>query len=170
MAKPIIPLTQQRLRELLHYDGDTGLITRLTDYGRWNRQKAGNVVGSMRRDGYMQVNIDGSMYLSHRVAWAYVHGKWPVNDIDHIDGNRTNNRISNLREATRGENLQNKRRAQSNSASGMLGVSWDKARSKWTAEIKVGKTKFRLGRFDLVAEAQSAYLEAKRRHHPFGML
>ena len=167
-AKHSIPLTAERLRELFHYAPETGVFTRRRAIAA---TKTNDVAGWLNAIGYWFIGIDHRQHLAHRLAWLYVHGAWPVNDIDHIDGNRANNRIDNLREATRGENLQNQRRAAcTNRSSGLLGAYWHKANSKWYAKIQVrGKTIY-LGMFDTKEAAHAEYLLAKNRLHPFGML
>ncbi len=111
--------------------------------------------GSPHKEGYRQVKIKGRMYLLHRVIWHMVTGEWPPNDLDHIDGDRSNNKWVNLRLATRQENLRN--------SSGKLhtskykGVSWDKVRSKWVAYCKCDGKVRNLGRFDEERDAAMAY-------------
>ena len=129
-------LTQARLKELLHYDPETGLLTNVTERGG---KKAGATAGALRPNGYVQVCVDYSMYRAHRLAWLYMTGEFPPDDVDHINGVRNDNRWVNLRAATRGENMQNQRGPRSNSKSGLLGVSWSKQGKKWIAQIKVDK-------------------------------
>lgn len=108
------PLTPERLRCLLSYDQGTGLFTWLIDRG--NGACAGQRAGTVdRNSGYVLVQIDGRQYRAHRLAWLYVHGRWPRPLIDHIDRNRANNRISNLREATSAINNSNTGRWRSRS-------------------------------------------------------
>jgi hypothetical protein len=165
---PFPPLTAERLRDVLCYDPDTGVFT--TRVCRGNAIP-GMVVGTRRKGGYIVIGVDDRLYLAHRLAWLYVIGSWPALALDHIDGNTSNNRFSNLREATQGENAQNKRAALSNNrSSGLLGVTWDAAREKWKAAIGVaGRTRF-IGRYDTPEAAHTAYLDAKRELHPFNTL
>lgn len=159
-------LTAQRLRELLHYDPETGVFTwRVACRGT----AAGDVAGCVIDGGYIRITIDKRFHRSHRLAWLYMTGTWPANDIDHIDGNPSNNALANLRDVTRSVNLQNRRAAMGhNTTSGVLGVS--SKRNKWRARIKVDGRHVSLGHFDTIEEAQAAYLEAKRAHHPGNML
>src|SRR4051812_40825019 len=103
-------VTQERLKQVLVYSPESGLFTR-----------RGRVAGTTYR-GRINIFIDYRGYLAHRLAWLYVHGRWPIGDIDHIDGNASNNAISNLREVSRSVNMQNQRRARSDSRTGLLGV------------------------------------------------
>jgi len=158
-------LTQARLKEVLHYDADSGIFRWKTSTNR--RIKALQVAGCIRGDGYMLIGIDRKFYLAHRLAWLYVHGSWPVDQIDHISGCRTDNRICNLREATGAENMQNHRNPPSSNKSGFLGVSLRLELKKYQACIKImGKNKH-LGLFDTPEQAHEAYLKAKRSHHKF---
>jgi hypothetical protein len=156
-------LTQQRLKELLCYDPDTGIFTnRIT---RGNRAISGRVAGSDDNNGYRQISLDYKMYFAHRLAWLYIFGHSPKGEIDHINGIKSDNRIVNLREASIAVNRQNLRKARRDSASGLLGASWNKAANKWVAMICFkGKSKF-IGRFDTKEDAHIAYVDAKRRLH-----
>ena len=162
MTQTLIPAVA-RLTALFWYDID-GNLTRRIDGGRWGREKAGSVVGSLSSSGYLVVTVDGIRLLAHRVAFAIANGEWPHGQIDHIDGNRTNNRLSNLRDVTPSENNQNQRRPRGHTASGFLGVS--RQRCRWKAEIKTGGLRRFLGTFDSPEAAHAAYLSAKREIHP----
>lgn len=156
-------ITYERLTELFNYDKDSGVFTRRVTTN--NRAKAGSVAGSMARNGYLYVSIGRRKYIMHRLAWLYVTGEWPKNDIDHINGIRSDNRIANLRDVSRAENIQNTRAAKSNSTSGLLGVTFDRARNKWAAAITTDGKITHLGRFDEKHEAHKSYIEAKRVLH-----
>lgn len=158
-------LTAERPRELLHFDTCTGVF-------RWRRASnsrvlpwavAGHVNPVL---GYVQIGIDGKHYLAHRLAWYYVHGVWPADQLDHRDGVRSNNRMSNLREAGHAENGQNQT-LRSDNTSGFLGVSWFKRDSNWKAQIRLNGTSYSLGYFDTPEEAHAAYLAAKKNLHLF---
>ena len=127
--------------------------------------RAGDQAGAVdARNGYSRIHINGRLYLAHRIAWLYVNGEWPADEIDHIDMNRSNNRISNLREATKGENMRNKR-AYSNSKTGVKGVHWHKQHRKYAATInRDGKAKH-IGLFATVKDAAAAYETAAIREH-----
>jgi hypothetical protein len=160
MAKPI--LTAARLRELLHYDPETGVFTCLIKRGNW---KLGQIVGCQSTaDGYPRIRIEYKLHLSHRLAWLYVYGEWP-GQLDHIDNDRANCRIANLRDVSQFWNMQNLKKARSDSSTGVLGVTYCKATGKYRAKIKANGKFIEVGRFVSVDEAGSAYIEAKRRLH-----
>jgi hypothetical protein len=147
-------LTAEILRELLDYDPETGVFTWLA--GR----RAGKIAGGFRSDGYHTISIGSSRrYFAQRLAFLYVYGRWPAEDVDHIDGNPSNNAIVNLREATRSQNLQNKR-SRSNTSSGLKGVTWQGR--KWVARIKRDGRNDYLGSFKTAEEAHAAYCAAAR--------
>lgn len=160
-------ITQERLKELLHYDPDTGLFTCARSRPGC---RVGAVAGTRRKDGYLVVSLDSRRYFTHRLALLYMTGELPTLDIDHINGDRADNRWCNLREATNSENMQNQRRGHSDSTSGLLGVSWHKNRSKWRAQITANKQTINLGSFSTPEEAHAAYLKAKEELHPFSTI
>lgn len=158
------------VRVALAYDPTTGLITWKGDRFCWNGRRkhcaSGAEAGTLRRDGYRSIFIDGKSFLAHRVAWLLAHGAWPDGDIDHIDGNRQNNRIENLRDVSRRTNLQNRRAAGSHRKHGsLLGAAWHASTGKWRALIKHEGRQVSLGYFATEQEAHVAYVEAKRRLH-----
>src|ERR1019366_3934979 len=111
-----------RLKEVLRYVPETGLFTWLMKRGS---RAAGSVAGTLRSDGYIQIRLDGDAYLGHRLAWFYQTGSWPTPECDHQDLDKTNNRWTNLREATKSQNKANVNRPISNT-SGAKGVCWHK--------------------------------------------
>lgn len=164
-------LSQQRLKELLHYDPQTGIFTRLTSN---NQTKIGDVVGTVRNRRkrgkgkthlweddqsqlYVKTKIDGKHYMLHRLAWLYVHGHFPSDMIDHIDGNRQNNKIDNLREATNSQNMMNGRK-KSNCASPYKGVT--RSGDKWKMTISIDGKQTYMGTFESEIEAAIAYNRA----------
>jgi hypothetical protein len=157
-------LTAEQLRELLCYDTETGVFTRRVASGYRGCHRAGMVLGTPSH-GYLQVSVSGRRYQAHRLAWLYVHGTWPANEIDHINGVRSDNRIANLRALTHAENGQNLRRAKSHNKSGMLGIRWRDESRQWQARICVGGKTTYLGKFSTPEEAYAAYIDAKRRLH-----
>jgi hypothetical protein len=157
-------LTQSRLKELLHYDPETGLFTWLVSTGR--RVKVGDVAVSINGRGYRQIQIDGKNYLAHRLAFLWVTGSFPKDQVDHIDGDPANNRWSNLRECTNAENNQN-RASRKNSSSKYVGVCWHKRDQKWVAHIRINGKPIHIGYFDTEEEAYQAYCKAKAEIHTF---
>ncbi len=157
-------LTQQRLKELLHYDPQTGVFVWTKDLPARSRAKSGTIAGCTLPRGYKQIKLDGVRYLGHRLAWLYVNGCWPTYEIDHIDGDPSNNTFSNLREASRAQNRANTRRKK-NSVSGLKGVSWDITHQRWVARIGVGRRYVFLGTFNNKTDAHAAYVAAAQKHY-----
>jgi hypothetical protein len=154
-------ITQSRLKEVLDYNPDTGVfIRRLKQTG----VKQGKISGSLTLEKYQVTSIDRKTYKCHRLAWLYMTGKFPDGQIDHINGNRSDNRFENLRDVTQKQNIQNQRKAQMNNKStGVLGVF--KNGSGFMARIGNNNTKTYLGTFKTIEEAQATYVEAKRALH-----
>lgn len=160
-------ITHEQLLELLSYDPDTGIFVRKVATARC--LKVGDVAGSPHICGYLEIALNGKRYLAHRLAWFYFYGAWPTKNLDHINGDCADNRISNLREASHSENAQNLRKARSNNkSSGLLGVS--KNGKWWHARICLNGERRYLGTFLTPQEAHMAYLSAKQQIHPFGNL
>lgn len=148
-------LTAARLRELLEYNPETGIFTRRSQRGRY---KAGAPTGCLSPIGYLQIRVDQKLYYAHRLAWLYAHGLWPVDLIDHINGDKINNCLSNLREATPQQNNRNTGK-RSHNTSGFKGVYWDKERQKWGAAATVNGRFRSLGRYSTREEAYAAYVK-----------
>ena len=144
-------LTQKELKENLHYNADSGVFTWVK--AKSNRVNVGAVAGSINNStGYMRIKINGKIYQAHRLAFLYIEGKFPVDDTDHINHSRDDNRFSNLRQATGVENGRNKSLSKNNK-SGFTGVFWDKARNKWKAYININGKSKHLGCFTDIDEA-----------------
>lgn len=156
-------LDAHTLRRLLSYDPQSGEFHRTT---RNQAVKIGMKAGCRNVLGYWQIRVSGPIYLAHRLAWLYVHGEWPIDQIDHIDGDRCNNRIANLRQCSNLENGQNKK-SYKGSTSAYVGVCWDKTAMKWRASIRSNGVQRYLGIFDKEEDAALAYSEAKKRLHLF---
>jgi hypothetical protein len=160
-------ITYDRVRELFDYNEKTGDLVWKVSTSR--KIKPGQVAGSHDKTrGYVMIGIDGrkQRYSAHRVIWLWYYGRWPESEIDHINGIRNDNRISNLREATTSENRQN-RCVQSNNNSGYNGVHFHKVANKWQAGLKVNGQTLYLGLFDNKEDAYDAHLKAKQHHHTF---
>lgn len=153
-------ITQEKLKELLEYDQETGVFTRKIDCVK---TKKGDIAGNDNGQGYKRISIFGKRYRLHRLAWLYVYGIHPVNEIDHINGIRDDNRILNLREVTRSENSQNQRKAKKNNKTGLLGVS--SRNGKYRAQLEVKGKYFSSPPFKTKEEAYEEYIKMKRLHH-----
>lgn len=159
-------ITAEVVRNLFHYDAKTGVFTRKL---KARGATVGRVVGA-NCNGYLAARVGKKNYLLHRIAWLYVYGDAPSLGIDHIDGNKKNNAIANLRLATPSQNAQNLKVAQDRTKSALLGVHWDKTINKWRSNIVIeGKRKY-LGVFTDPNEAHNAYLTAKRQLHSFSTI
>lgn len=151
-------LTQKRLKEVLNYCPETGVFTRKIRTS--NRVKVGAPAGCTTSQGYVAIRVDRRRYKAHRLAWLYVHGVWPNNDIDHDDRDRSNNRIDNLRDVTHKQNHENTGLRDDNT-SGFRGVSSEPRTSKWVARIMHHGKQVNLGTFPTPESASEAY-EAMR--------
>jgi hypothetical protein len=163
MAKPRLddwPSAEQ-FRVMLDYDPDTGILTwrhRPDHPVQWNAKWAGKQAGTFG-DGTVTLRIKRRPYKAHRIAWLLVHGEIPEADIDHINGDWRDNRIANLRLASRSQNNWNARLAKNNT-SGFKGVTWDKKAEWWMAQIHYEKSPHFLGYFKTPEQAHDAYREA----------
>jgi len=153
----------ERLKQLLSYDSETGQFTWLQSRG--GTARVGTMAGSIgpANHGYLTIKVDSRKYLVHRLAWFYIYGVWP-HELDHINGNRVDNRIGNLRLATRAQNLANKFTDKSARTSIYKGVSrHKKAKSKpWVAQISVDNRNMHLGYYATAEAAHAAYVKAAR--------
>lgn len=156
-------LTHIRLISLLSYDPDDGIFRWLV---RRSNVSAGSIAGGNHGTGYKVIGIDGRLYLAHRLAWFFVHGRWPSDQLDHINGVKDDNRLANLREATTSENHQNMPLPRNN-RSGAIGVNHCRSTGRWVAQITTNGQRKTLGRFETVEEASKAYREAKAQFHSF---
>lgn len=154
-------LTQERLKELLHYDPETGVFIWLV--GRGGGAKAGDVAGSFDAKGYIVIVIKGAIYRAHRLAWLYIYGEWPEYQVDHENREKKDNRIINLRAATNAENCRNQGKAKNNT-SGITGVAWRENCGHWWAQIMVDGKSIYLGSFKDKFEAICARMSANNRY------
>lgn len=155
-------LTAQRALELLRYEPESGLLFWLVR--PCQRIPAGTAAGGMNAEGYRTVRIDGRSYLAHRVVWLLQTGDWPQHDIDHINGDRADNRWGNLRDVSRAINNRNRVVASSRNSTGLLGVTV--GRYGFYADIGIDGKQVHLGHFKTAEEAHQAYLSAKANIHP----
>jgi hypothetical protein len=153
----------EHIRELLSYCPDTGKLTWMKTLS--NRARLNQEAGGPDGQGYRILMVAGYITRAHRVAWAHYYGKWPEGYIDHINGNRSDNRIANLRDVSNAVNLQNNHKPQVNSTTGLRGVWYDKRRGNYVAELSANRERHRLGAFRTAEEAHAAYKEAKARLH-----
>lgn len=168
-------ITQQLVRELLQYDPETGVFTwrprderwfkKEMTWKTWNTRFAGTVAGNIHtsKKGYSCINIRvlGKGCRAHRLAWIFMTGEEPPAEIDHLDGDATNNTWKNLRDGSRGVNRKNSAMTRRNS-SGINGVSWDKTNHKWLVQVGVSGRVRHVGRFASLDDAESAAREVRR--------
>lgn len=155
-------LTVDRLREVLDYNPGTGIFTWKVNKGR---MQAGSVAGSVTKRGYVRIVVDQQWIMAHRLAWLYSYGEWPDEEIDHKNEIKTDNRIENLRPATRLQNTHNVTVLHRHNTSGFKGVS--KYRHRWRATINNNGKIIVIGDFDTPEEASHAYLTTKTELHTF---
>lgn len=163
MAKTL-QISAGRVRELFNYEPETGFLTwKSQSVGRGRCHMAGDRAGCAAGNR-RQVCVDGTTIKEHRVIWAWLHGKWPDGDVDHINGDATDNRSANLRDVPRSVNLQNQRKQRAGCATGLLGVY--KNHRSFTAAIYVDGRSLNLGNYATADAAHGAYIQAKRLLHP----
>lgn len=155
----------QQALDALGYDPETGNLFWKQSRGT---KKVGSIAGYFDIHGYVCVKLHKKQYRAHRLAWFFHYGEMPVDDIDHIDGNKSNNKISNLRLATEQLNQWNHTKPRVTNSTGYLGVS--KYRNKYIASIKANYKSKRLGVFDTSELAHQAYLKAKQILHKGAIL
>ena len=157
-----VRIDHARLKELLDYNPQTGSFT-------WkvhrHRTQPGDVAGSTSKiTGYVTIRVCGYLYQAHRLAWFYVHGKWPDAEVDHVNRIRTDNRIGNLRDASSTQNSCNSS-MRSDNTSGAKGVFWSKKSKKWHARVGFKSRHYNLGFYKSLDEAKAVVAEARKRIH-----
>lgn len=150
-------LSQARLKELLDYNPETGLFTHKLYRG--GRAKKDDVAGTITLDGYIRISIDGKIYKAHRLAWLYVYGHFPKQEIDHINRVRNDNRIFNLRDVNRYVNARNKTQAIKKLT--YPGASWYGRDQRWVSRIRVNGKRIHLGYYDDLISAVIAVKKAE---------
>lgn len=153
-------LSVARLRELLHYNPETGVFT-------WRVKRKGvradKIAGCINSEGYRVICLDGKLYLGQRLAWYYIYGEWPVNLVDHSSRDRANNSKSNLSDVTPSENNLNTKLS-SNNKTGVKGVCWDKRKQLWLVQIQYKRVHKFIGYFKQFEDAVSARRQAEVTH------
>jgi hypothetical protein len=159
------PIDVNRLREVLDYDPDSGKFTWRISIGKG---KVENEAGRLNKRGYRVIGFDNTQYLAHRLAWSWYYGEDPADlQIDHIDKDKSNNEINNLRLASSSQNKRNTN-IWCNNTSGTIGVSFDIRDKKWRVTIQINGERIQVGRFIHKADAINARLEAEDRYYNDG--
>jgi hypothetical protein len=154
-------ITQEILHQLFAYDPETGLFIRKIKTS--NNAKMG-IAGTNNGIGYITICVNSKLQYAHRLAWMYMYGSFPDGNIDHINGNPSDNRICNLRLVNQSQNMQNIKKFKNNT-SGYKGVTWRKDTKKWTAQIWKNSKRYGLGCFDSAEDAYEAYCQAAKTMH-----
>lgn len=162
--------TLAELKDRFNYDPATGIFTWRNPISK--KCRAGEVVGSINKNGYLRLTFNGKRFPLHRMAWLYVYGSIPNGMVDHINGIKTDNRISNLRIANKSQNAQNMRKARADNKCGYLGVfrNQNSAKNPWYAQIQIDGKSRHIGCYPTPEAAHLAYIAKKRELHPFGRL
>jgi hypothetical protein len=161
-------------QEILNFCGEhlkyqDGILFWIKRSGRGSHIHPGQRAGGFHKDGYLQTKIFGKMHLNHRLIWLIHHGRWPAEQLDHINGDRQDNRIENLREVTNSQNSQNQKNRKTNT-SGFPGVCWNKTSKKWSSYAYKDKKRIHLGYFNCPITSFRAYCvwcRANRSHTPY---
>lgn len=157
-------LTAEILREWIDYDPETGAM-------RWRKKpahggvKQGDKAGRVNEKGYVRICLLGHFYVAHRLVWLHATGRWPEHQIDHINGQKTDNRLANLRDVSASMNCQNRRAPAKAGKKEPLGVCWNKKERKFQASIYVDGRLRHLGLHETADAAHAVYVAAKREHH-----
>ena len=154
-------LTQDELKNKFHYDPDTGIFTYKKSYFK---SKIGKVAGEKCGNGYILLRINNKIYPAHRLAWLYMYGSEPLELIDHVNRIRNDNRIVNLREASKAENGYN-RKIGNNSTSGIKGISWCRIHNRWVARVSANGIRKCIGYFKTINDAENAIIDARKKYH-----
>ena len=152
-------MNQDRIKELFIYDPDTGVFTTRVSRGRW---KNGDIAGTKHCGGYIQIGVDQRHYLAHRLAFLYMTGSFPPEQVDHINGDKADNRWENIRAVNGSQNMKNTS-LYKNNTSGFCGVSWVKSERKWVVRISHGGVQLYLGGFSEISEAVEARKAAEKK-------
>lgn len=150
-------ITLDKICQLLEYDPATGIFLWKLPMGNTS---SGKQAGTLKPDGYIRIQIEGRLYYAHRLAWLVSYGEWPPSMVDHIDGDRKNNSLANLRSATLTENNRNRKRVSTKHKKGVK-----KNGNRWQGRIRAGKKQIHLGTFKTEDEAHAAYCKAAKELH-----
>lgn len=160
-------INQSEVKKLINYNKDTGVITWSNPNFYCRNKKSGDIAGnSVAGGGYFKISLNGNTYSTHRIIWLYMTGSFPKEQIDHINGIKTDNRWVNLRECSPSENQQN-RKINKNNTTGHAGVCFNKRIGKYIARIKCNNIYINLGYFLTISEAVECRLNAKKNNHKF---
>lgn len=164
---PDLP-TAARVRELLSYDPETGVFTRRVRTAQRHQigSRADFVITTGTQAGYRRVSIDSQRFQAHRIAWLYVNGDWPAHQIDHLNCDRGDNRIENLRDVSHAVNMQNRRTPRADNVNDCLGVVLMRSNGKWRARLQLNGKGRHIGVYETKEAAHAAYVNAKRQLHP----
>lgn len=159
--------SRQELMSLIDYDGETGVfLWKVRRRGRGGGVRPGDRAGTLDKHGYRRIRINGFSYAEHQLALLFTTGDWPKSDVDHVNCDKADNRIANLRVVSRSINKQNLRGAHKSNPTGLLGVSQHKDSKRYRAVIGLPNgVQKHIGTFDTPEEAHAAYLDIKRREH-----
>lgn len=162
-AKELL-LQHNELIKMLYYDKDSGIFTWIVNRGKTT--KVGDIAGTLTKRKYIRIKINSIGYLAHRLAWFYVTGSWPENQIDHKDTIKYHNWFDNLRNVTNTQNKQNQQTAQSNnnSESNMCGVTYRKDNKKWRVCLRIDRKLLHFGHFNTQLEAENKCIEMRRKY------
>ena len=155
-------VTQALLHQLFDYNPETGLFIRKIKTS--NRAKMGVALGTLKEKEYLTISVNNKLHLAHRLAWLYMYGSFPDKNLDHINGDPSDNRICNLRLVNQSQNMQNIEKFKTNT-SGYKGVTWRKDTKKWTAQIWKNSKRFGLGCYETAEDAYAAYCQAAKEMH-----
>lgn len=152
-------ITQQELKEVLSYNPLDGIFTWKKSF---HKSRIGTIAGYINKRGYIAIRVNKKTYYAHRLAWLYTHGELPKKQIDHINGDTSDNRLSNLRDVSTADNGRN-RRVGLNNTSGIMGVVWHKNKNKWIVNIKVDMKRHYLGYYSNIFDAACVRISAQNK-------
>ena len=155
-------ITQAELKSQLHYDAESGIFTRIVSNS--NKVQVGDIAGFPDKNGYIIIAVFGKQYRAHRLAWLYVTGHWPKDQIDHVNGISGDNRLVNIRDCTQYENILNQGLKKSNN-SGYKGVSYFKRDGTWMAMGRAFGERYFLGYHITPQLASKSYQEFAKEYH-----